>query len=127
MKTACKPSLLSRQPPQLGPFSELFINYLFNWSIKMQLSNLKLISILTAGVVATLAVGAYSARVVEDVGPGIVAAYPADEGTPFNLRVALKADEGVPQNLVVALVAGEGVPQDLVVARRRTRAFRRIW
>lgn len=82
----------------------------------MQLSNLKLISILAAGVVATLAIGASGAHVAREVGSGIVAAYAADEGTPLKLRVALKADEGVPQNLIAAHQADEGTPLNLIVA-----------
>ena len=82
----------------------------------MQLSNLKLISILAAGVVAILAVGATATGGTKDISPGIFSAHSPDEGVPQNLVVALAADEGVPQNLVVALAADEGVPQNLVVA-----------
>ena len=83
----------------------------------MQLSNLKLISILAAGVVAaTLAIGVSGAHGAREVGPGIIAAYAADEGTPLKLRVALKADEGVPQNLIAAHQADEGTPPNLIVA-----------
>ena len=84
----------------------------------MQLSNLKLNSILAAGVVATLAIGASAAHVARDVGPAIIAAYPADEGTPLKLRVALKADEGVPHNLIAAHRADEGTPPNLIVAMK---------
>ena len=84
----------------------------------MQLSNLKLIAILATGAVTGLAIGASTAHVAKDVGPDVIAAHSADEGTPPNLIVALKADEGVPHNLVTAMKFDEGIPHNLVTAMK---------